>query len=66
MFGYIRKSKVLKIIDNRIEQLRDKETDILLNTDICQNEKDRLDFSEAINKVRGGMYFLECLKKHFK
>ena len=66
LFGYIKKSKVLEIIDNGIEQLRDKETDIVLNTDICKCEKDRLDFSEAINKVRGGIYFLDHLKKHFK
>jgi hypothetical protein len=65
LFGYIRRSKVLKIIDNGIEQLRNKETDVLLNTDVCKNEKDRLDFSEEINKLRGGIHFLECLKKHF-
>jgi hypothetical protein len=58
LFGYIRKSKVLKIIDNGIEQLRDKETDVLLNTEICKDENDRLDFSEAINKLRGGDSFL--------
>lgn len=66
MLGYIRKSKVLKIINDGIEQLENKETDILLNTEVCKNEQDRLDFSEAINKIRGGKYFLECLKKHFK
>jgi hypothetical protein len=66
LFVYIRKSKVLKIIDNGIEQLRDKETYVLLNTDVCKDEKDRLDYSEVINKLRGGIHFLECINKHFK
>ena len=65
MFGYIKKSKVLKIIDNGIEQLFDKENDIRLNTDILKTEQEKLDYCEAINRLKGGQYFFKCLKRHF-
>ena len=66
MFGYIKKSKVLKIIERGQEQLRDKETDIFLNLEAPKSECEVRDFSEAINKLKGGIYYLECLKKHFR
>lgn len=65
MFGYIKKKEVLRIIENGQKQLRDKEIDIVLNSTPL-TDLERQHFNEAINKLRGGVHCLECLKKHFK
>lgn len=66
MFGYIKKSKVLKIIEEKQKELSDKETDRVLNVETLKAECEIIDFLESINKLKGGVYYLECLKKHFK
>ncbi len=64
MFGYIKKSKVLRIIQNGQEQLREKENQLILNG-APEDESEKLEVFESICKLDGGIYFLECLKKHF-
>lgn len=65
MFGYIKKKEVLKIIEIGQKQLQDKEVDIIMNIR-PSTDCERRDFAESINKLKGGVYYLECLKKHFK
>ena len=66
MFGYIKKSEVLKINKKGQNQLREKENCIILTVKKPETEFEVRDFLESINKLEGGIYYLECLKKHFK
>lgn len=66
MFGYIKKTEVLRIIEQGQEDLRNKETDIIVNIPRPKTRSEKRDYLESINKLKGGVYFLECLKKHFK
>lgn len=61
MFGYIKKSEVIKMIEKGQMQLREKEENLLLNYRPITEEEIR-DWNESINKLKGGIYFLECLK----
>lgn len=61
MFGYIKKSEVIKMIEKGQMQLREKEENLLLNYRPRTEEQIR-DWNESINKLKGGVYFLECLK----
>lgn len=63
MFGYIKKSRVLKIIEKGQEQLRDKRDELVLSRPT--NDFEKQDFVDSLNRLDGGIYFLECLKKHF-
>ena len=66
MCGYIKKSKVLDIINKGQDQLKEKEYEIVLTGEKPKNDIETRDFLEAINKLKGGYYFLETIKKHFK
>lgn len=67
MFGFIRKSKVLKIIENGQAQLKEELNNVATKNfgselaDITKEE-----WLESSNRLNGGIHVLECLKKHFK
>ncbi len=64
MFGYIKKSKVLRIIQNGQEQLREKENQLILNG-APEDESEKLEVFESICKLDGGIYFFRMSKKTF-
>lgn len=63
MFGLIRKSKVLNIIEKGQDQLIDKQLEIenMKGTTKEQN----LDIRDSINRLKGGIDALKFLKRHF-
>lgn len=65
MFGYIKKKKVLDIINTGQRQLYDKQNQIILENNPENKEIDSQDLLISINRLEGGIYFLERLKKHF-
>ena len=66
MFGYIKKSKVLKIIDKGEEQLRANQEMVIRFKSNELTEDDKLDFRDSIKKFEGGLLALKGLKKHFQ
>lgn len=67
MFGFIRKSKVLKIIENGQAQLKEAHNNIPtknFGSELVDMTKE--EWLESFNKINGGIHALECLKKHFK
>ena len=66
MFGYIKKSRVLKIIEKGEEQLRANQEMVIRFKSNELTEDVKLDFRDSINKFEGGLLALKALKKHFQ
>lgn len=66
MFGYIKKSKIIKTIEEEQEKLRQKETKILLTTKKPETESEVREFLEITGKLSGAIEYLEYLKNKFK
>ena len=62
MFGFIRKSKVLKIIEGGEAQLQAKQLEVIEGKYPCTNDE----YKKSIYKFEGGIIALNGLKKHFK
>lgn len=64
MFGYIKKNKVLKIINNGLDQFTDLELRVL-NMTKEEREQDKEDYKRSINEINGAKRALQGLIKHF-
>lgn len=66
MFGYIKKSKVLEIIENGEKQLLNTQNKVVLMDKTNFTKHDHIDWRDSIKKLEGGMIALKDLKKHFR
>lgn len=64
MLGYIKKNKVLKIIDKGISQLNDAELKVLNMTKEEINQ-DVENYKRSLNEINGAKRALQGLIKHF-
>lgn len=66
MFGYIKKTKVLEIIQKGEEQLMANQEMVLRFKSEGLTENERIEFRDSIKKFEGGLLALKGLKKHFQ
>ena len=66
MFGYIRKSKVLEIIENGEKQLLNTRNKVVLIDKTNFTKHDHIDWRDSIKKLDGAMIALKGLKKYFR
>lgn len=65
MFGYIKKEKVLSIIDKGEVQLTTCLIEVMELNDKDYNTKQLQEIRDSIKKIEGGLHTLESLRKHF-
>lgn len=64
--GYINQKEVIRLISKGQAQLSDKKLELIELLDSSYTGQELEDWKESYNKLEGGVYFLDLLKKHFK
>lgn len=71
MLGYIKKDKVLRIINSELDQLNDEMSKLniaelkTINMAKEQTNQDKEDYKKSINEINGAKRVLQELIKHF-
>lgn len=66
MFGYVKKDRVIALLEQGIKDLYKREQDMILDESQLGSTKEMLDYMEAINKLRGGQHCIGLLINKIK